>query len=174
MAKKDGKKAKDIQKELKDVAQNVWLAGLGALSAAEEEGSKLFKKLVARGQEFEEKNRPWVEETAKRARVRFEEVAETTKSRVESAVSEAGKAVDEQVNSTLERLGVPSRDEIQRLTQRVEELNAKLEALGGKKPAAAKSPAAKKPAAPKAAAPEDAAAKPAAAKKSAAKKTPDA
>lgn len=168
MAKKDGKKAKDIQKELKDVAQNVWLAGLGALSAAEEEGSKLFKKLVARGQEFEEKNRPWAEETAKRARVRFEEVAETTKSRVESAVSEAGKALDEQVNSTLERLGVPSRDEIHRLTQRVEELNAKLEALGGKKPAA-KSPAAKKPAAPK-----DAAAKPAVAKKSAAKKTPDA
>lgn len=169
MAKKNGKKAKDIQKELKDAAQSVWLAGLGALSAAEEEGSKLFKKLVARGQEFEHKNRPWVEETAKRARVRFEEAAETAKSRIETAVGEAGKAVDEQVNSTLERLGVPSRDEIHRLTQRVEELNAKLEALGATKPAPAK-----KPAAPKAAAPKATAAKPAAAKKAASKKTSDA
>jgi|CXWL01.1.fsa_nt_gi poly(hydroxyalkanoate) granule-associated protein len=156
MSKKNGKKssAKDFQEELKDVAQKVWLAGLGALSTAEEEGSKLFKKLVARGQEFEEKNRPWVEETAKRARVRFEEAAETAKTKFESAFEDAGEAVDAKVGSTLERLGVPSRDEIHRLTQRVEELNAKLEALGGKAPKAAKpatprKPAVRKPAAKK-------------------------
>lgn len=150
MSKKNGKKssAKDFQKDLKDVAQSVWLAGLGALSAAEEEGSKLFKKLVARGQEFEQKNRPWVEEAAQKARTRFEETAEAVKSNLGSAVEEAGKAVDDKITSTLERLGVPSKDEIARLTRRVEELNAKLEALGGGKPAPAKKPAAKKAAAP--------------------------
>ena len=36
-------KAKYFQEELKDSAQKVWLAGLGALSMASEEGNKLFK-----------------------------------------------------------------------------------------------------------------------------------
>lgn len=171
MSKKNGKKSsgKDFQKDLKDAAQSVWLAGLGALSAAEEEGSKLFKKLVARGQQFEEKNRPWVEEAAQRARVRFEEGAEAAKSKLGTVVEDASKAVDDQVTSTLERLGVPSKDEIHRLAKRVEDLTAKLEALSAK--AAQKPPAkaAKKEPVAKAAAPGKAAAR-----KPAAKKTPDA
>jgi poly(hydroxyalkanoate) granule-associated protein len=39
------------------------------------------------------------------------------------------EVVDEKVASTLQRLGVPARDEIKRLTQRVEELTRKVDQL---------------------------------------------
>src|SRR5687767_14181339 len=40
-----------------------------------------------------------------------------------------GGKVDEKLTETLHRLGVPTRDEIRALTQKVEELNAKIEQL---------------------------------------------
>ena len=38
---------------LRESVEQVWLAGLGALALTEEEGSKLFKTLVKRGEGFE-------------------------------------------------------------------------------------------------------------------------
>ena len=43
---------KDLATELQESARKVFLAGLGALSAAEDEGSKLFKELVKRGKKY--------------------------------------------------------------------------------------------------------------------------
>lgn len=47
------KKAQKNGSELKETANKVWLAGLGALATAGEEGGKLFDKLAARGESFE-------------------------------------------------------------------------------------------------------------------------
>jgi ElaB/YqjD/DUF883 family membrane-anchored ribosome-binding protein len=69
---------------------------------------------------------------------------------------------EDRVSRSLKSLGVPTQDDIQTLTKRVEELSKAVAALSGKKPAATK--AAAKPAAKKASA------KPAA-KKTAAKTT---
>ena len=49
------KKAKELQMDLMDSAHKVWLAGLGAMSLAEKEGSKFFQGLVDRGTELEKK-----------------------------------------------------------------------------------------------------------------------
>ena len=114
---------KNTQEELKDSVHRIWLAGLGALAAAEEEGSKLFSKLVDRGRDVESKGKVEVDKVAK----------------AESAFENWGEKFDEKLTSALHRLGVPTRDEIHNLTQRVEELNSKVEHL---KPKAA-------PAAPK-------------------------
>ena len=46
-----------LQDELTEQGHKVWLAGLGALATVEEEGTKLFNRLVDRGQEFEEERR---------------------------------------------------------------------------------------------------------------------
>ena len=46
-------KSAELPKELKESVNKVWLAGLGALALAEEEGSKLFKSLVKKGEEYE-------------------------------------------------------------------------------------------------------------------------
>ena len=128
---------KDIPADIKDSAHKIWLAGLGALSAAEEEGSKLFKNLVERGEGFES-----------RGRVRYgdvkntvENAAEQAKDRVETTWDKVEGRMDEAVSAALGRLGVPSRDEIATLTQRVEELTAVVEKLKPAKKAPAKKPA---------------------------------
>ena len=118
------KKKKDLQTEIKDSAHQIWLAGLGALAVAEEEGSKLFKTLVEKGEGFE-----------KRGKKQFEKVSKSVEGQVDAARDQAegawgklGRSFDERVAGALQRLGVPSRMEIQKLTKRVEQLTKKVDA----------------------------------------------
>ena len=109
---------KDVRSELKESAQRIWLAGLGALSAAEEEGSKAFNSLVERGREWEE-----------RGKERVGEVREKARSRFGSRFDELEEMVDERITDTLHRFGVPTREEIHDLSSKVEELTKKIDAL---------------------------------------------
>ncbi len=140
---------RDFQTELKDNAHKIWLAGLGALQAAEEEGSKLFNNLVERGQTFENRGRERYDDV----RVRYDNVKDQVGNVADEAKDRAGSTwenietkVDDAVGSALGRLGVPSRDEIATLTLRVEELTALVEKLKpAKKAPAKKAPARKAP-----------------------------
>jgi poly(hydroxyalkanoate) granule-associated protein len=118
----------------------VWLAGLGALSTVEEEGSKLFQQLVDKGRTLESEGK----EQVKKARVRVESevdrAAEKVKSKLGGVVGDVGDTLEEKLTAVLHRFGVPTRDEIRDLTKRVEELNSKVDRLKT-------APAAKKPAA---------------------------
>ena len=116
---------KNAQDELKESVHRIWLAGLGALAAAEEEGSKLFSKLVDRGRDVESRGKVEVD----RVKAEAEKVGSQFKSKAESAFENWGGKFDETLTAALRRLGVPTRDEIRNLTQRVEELNAKIEQL---------------------------------------------
>lgn len=141
--KRTAKGDKRIQEELKESAQRIWLAGLGALSVAEEEGSKMFNSLVERGERWEKEGKERAEHGRERAR-----------SRVSETVDEVESRIDQRVTETMHRFGVPSRDEIRDLSRRVEELNAKIDALHqGRtaKPSATASPktGAARPASPK-------------------------
>jgi len=114
------KKVKDLTSDVKDATRKVWLAGLGALAAAEEEGSKAFKTLVKRGSEFETRNRPKVHRTVKSA-----------KGKVKTAWDKVGNSFDAQVAGVLNRLGVPTREEINAVNHRLD----RLEKAQGKAPA---------------------------------------
>ena len=163
MAKKSSKKkksAKEVQDEIEATAHQVWLAGLGAASRVQEKGEDYFHQLVERGRELEGKGRG-----------RLSELVAGARDKVKSGAAELGEKLDERVSGVLHRLGVPNRDEIQRLTRRVEELNRKVSGVGAKP--AAKQPAAKQPAAKKTAAKKTAAKKPAT-KKPVAKKVSNA
>ena len=109
---------KKIQDDLKDSAHRIWLAGLGALAAAEEEGTKLFSRLVERGREVESRGKVEVDNAKTKAESTWNDLGD-----------KVGSKVDETLTATLNRLGVPTRDEIRTLTQRVEELTAKVEQL---------------------------------------------
>jgi poly(hydroxyalkanoate) granule-associated protein len=134
------KKTKNVPTDVRESAHKIWLAGLGALSVAEDEGSKLFKRLVKEGEGFEKRGKDRIQKVQDTVETKVEDVrdaAETTWDRL-------GSNFDERVASTLKRLGVPSRLEIQRLTKRVEELTNKVDAL---KPKATPKPRATKKAA---------------------------
>lgn len=123
-----------IPAELRESAQKIWLAGLGALSAAEQEGSKLFKTLVEKGEKFESRGRDVVDD----AKEDVTDAVDDAKTKAETAWEKVEDRVDGAVASALKRFGVPSREEIATLTQRVEELTRVVEQL---KPAAKKTSA---------------------------------
>ena len=128
---------REFQTDLKDSAHKIWLAGLGALSAAEEEGSKMFKNLVERGEAWEGRGRKRYDEV----KDKVEDAAEKAKDRAETTWEKVEARLDEAVASALGRLGVPNREEIATLTQRVEELTTVVEKLKPAKKAPAKSTA---------------------------------
>ncbi|HLE83455.1 MAG TPA: phasin family protein [Thermoanaerobaculia bacterium] len=106
--------SKKAQREIKQSAQKIWLAGLGALAVAEQEGARMFDTLVERGRSWEGRGKERMGEA---------------RAKVEHAVDDVEERVDSRVAAALRRFGVPTRDEIHELTRRVEELNAKLETL---------------------------------------------
>ncbi|MFN7940354.1 MAG: phasin family protein [Thermoanaerobaculia bacterium] len=126
MAKKT---AKEVQEQVKQSANKIWLAGLGALSVAEQEGGKLFHKLVKKGETYEARGKKQLDSV----KGKVEKAAGSAKERAGEVWEKVEDAWDERVASTLHRIGVPSKDEISHLTRRVEELTRMVAA---KKPAA--------------------------------------
>ena len=117
MAKKNEK----VEGEIRESVHKIWLAGLGALAATEEEGTKIFNTLVKKGESYEARGK---NEAAKvKAKV------ESSVGKAESSWEKLGEAFDEKVSAAIKRLGVPSRDEITTLTKRVEELTLKVDQL---------------------------------------------
>lgn len=115
---------KEITNDIKDSAHKVWLAGLGALAVTEEEGSKFFNNLVDKGEKFESRRKDDLESLKGKADDAIEAVG--------SKWSKVERVVDERVGKALDKLGLPSRSEIQGLTERVEALTAKLSELEAK------------------------------------------
>jgi len=135
------KKTKELQNDIMDSAHKVWLAGLGAVAMAEQEGGKFFTGLVEKGKTLETKSKDQVEK-AKGTVAGMKTVAE-------SYWETFGRTIDDQVTAVIHRIGVPTKDEIETLTKKVEQLTVAVDKLRTKetpKPrtAAKKTPTAKR------------------------------
>lgn len=137
---------------VRDSAHQIWLAGLGAFAKAQEEGSKVFEALVKEGTSLQLKTRAMAEE--KIGEVTGKVTGKVT--RVAGGVSKQAtqswdrleQVFEERVARALGRLGVPTSKDVKALIERVEELNASVQAMGGKPaPARAGRAARKAPAA---------------------------
>jgi poly(hydroxyalkanoate) granule-associated protein len=104
---------------LRQSIDQVWLAGLGALAMAEEEGSHFFRTLVRKGEGFEQASRAQIDRLAGRMTARAEGVRRST-------VNRLGAGFDDAMTGMLHRLGVPTAKEISSLTRRVESLTETL------------------------------------------------
>ncbi|REH37950.1 poly(hydroxyalkanoate) granule-associated protein [Paraperlucidibaca baekdonensis] len=109
-------------KDLRKYTQQIWLAGLGAFSRAEEEGGKLFDNLVQIGEELEHKTRDLADNAAEEIKDKVIEKASDTREKVE-------RVIDDRLSSTLSRLGIPSQKDIESLTQRMDNLTRVIEQL---------------------------------------------
>ena len=163
-----------LSSTVKDSAQQIWLAGLGAFSKAQEEGGKVFEALVKEGLTIQRKTQAVAEEKITEATSRVTTMASDIGSKAQGQWDKLENIFEDRVAKALAKLGVPSARDLEALSARVDALAKGSKAAPAK---AAAKPAAKAPAkkaAAKKAAPAKAAAKPAAkapAKKAAAKKT---
>ena len=163
-----------LSSTVKESAQQIWLAGLGAFSKAQEEGGKVFEALVKEGLTIQRKTQAVAEEKITEATSRVTTMASDIGSKAQGQWDKLENIFEDRVAKALAKLGVPSARDLEALSARVDALAKGSKAAPAK---AAAKPAAKAPAkkaAAKKTAPANAAAKPAAkapAKKAAAKKT---
>lgn len=145
---------------VKESSSHIWLAGLGAFSKAQEEGSKVFEALVKEGSGLQKKFRSLADS-------RMNDMTNEVSGKVTEASSKAAEAwsrletvFEDRVGRAVGRLGVPTKADITKLTQRVEELTKQVQKMNAGKAAPAKAaavkavaavkrPAARKPAAKK-------------------------
>jgi poly(hydroxyalkanoate) granule-associated protein len=135
MAKKKNK-TKEMQNDILESAHKVWLAGLGAVAMAEEEGGKFFSTLLEKGEKLEGKSKKQVEKA--------KGTVSGMKTVAESYWETFGRTVDDQVTAVIHRIGVPTKDEIEDLTKKVEDLTVAVDNLRTKSVAKPKAATAKK------------------------------
>lgn len=166
------KAAPPLASAVKDSAQQIWLAGLGAFSKAQEEGGKVFEALVKEGLSIQRKTQAAAEERISEATSKMANMATDIQSKAGSQWDKLETIFEDRVAKALNKLGVPSAKDIDALIARIDELNKNVQKLSAKKPAEK----AEKPAAPAAAETQEAAKpvapKAVAAKKPAAKRAP--
>ena len=108
---------------------------MGVFAVAAEQTERFLDTLVQKGKEFE----PSLKEGFKKAGKEISEATGTVGTQLKGLGQKIGKTpakaeeliggIEEKVSATLERMGVPKKDEIQSLSRKVEELSAKIEEL---------------------------------------------
>lgn len=158
-------KAEHLSRSIVESAQQIWMAGVGAFTRAQGEGSKLFEALVKEGMTIEQTTRKLATGRVDAVRDAVEDRVGVVRERAVDTWDRLEKVFEDRVQRALNRLGVPSREDLNELSGRVSELNGELRRMAkpGARPAA--KPAAKAPA--RKAAARKSAAKPAKASKSA-------
>lgn len=124
---------------VKESAQQIWLAGLGAFSKAQEEGTKVFEALVKEGLSMQRKTQSVAEEKISEATSRMSNMANDIGSRAAGQWDKLENIFEDRVAKSLSKLGVPSSRDL-------DVLNARIDALAksvGKSVPAATKPAAK-------------------------------
>ena len=159
-----------------DSAREIWLAGLGAFSFAQNEsvkiidqGNKLFEKLVSEGVKLEKKTRNVAESAVGGIKGEVESTVGAVRKQAVDNWDKLETIFENRVARVLGQLGVPTAEDVNKLSARVQTLASKVTSMTKTAKPTAKKPAAKKPAAKKATAKKPVAKK-AVAKKAATKK----
>ena len=148
----DAQTAAQLSGTVKESAQQIWLAGLGAFAKAQEEGGKVFDSLVKEGMSIQRKTQAAAEEKITEATSRMANMATDISSKASGQWDKLENIFEERVSRALNKLGVPSSKDIDVLVDRIDELNRSVAKLSAKRAASARSassaakPAAKAPA----------------------------
>ncbi len=140
----------------KPTARNVWLASLGAVSLARKQSEKLMTALLEEGQAIQSRGAHLRNRVASDLRRQVNQASRQVKNLVDPLVRQATQVAGdiqngdgERVTEVLGRIGVPNRQDVADLTERVTTLSGKVRARNTtagtrRRPAARQKPAAKR------------------------------
>lgn len=111
--------------DFRKYTKQIWLAGLGAFSRAEDEGTRLFDSLVKVGEELESKTSDIADSTVGVVG----EVKDRVTGRVSDTKERVERALDDRVSSTVSRIGFASHKEVAQLVDVIERLEQKIDDL---------------------------------------------
>jgi poly(hydroxyalkanoate) granule-associated protein len=107
--------------KVKESANQIWLAGLGAFAKGQEEGLKFFESLVREGEKVQHN-------ATKAAGARIADV----KAQATGTWGKLERVFEERVSKALHGLNVPTKKDIDALSKRVSELTAVTQKLTDK------------------------------------------
>jgi len=135
---------------VKDSAQQIWLAGMGAFSKAQAEGGKVFEALIKEGMSLQRKTQGLAEDKISEVTGRMTSMAGDVQAKAGQHWDKLESIFEARTARAMNKLGVPTAKDVDALIQRVDELAAAVARLS-KGGAAAKAAPARKAAAKKAA-----------------------
>ena len=104
----------------------IWLAGLGAMAKAQEQGSKAIEALVNDGLAFQRKSQAQAQQRLHEATERLSHLASDFGQQTHVRVDRLEHLFEDRVGKALQRLGIPTLFDLQALTERVAQLEAQL------------------------------------------------
>ncbi|MCU1717854.1 phasin family protein [Pseudomonas sp. 5P_3.1_Bac2] len=124
----------EVLAPVKGYARSVWLAGLGAYVKVGQEGLGYFKSLVKSGEGIENQGKKLFDKQLEAANEQLGSVkvslvsnVDNVKNQVENKLEKLEKAFDNRVASALNRIGIPSKQDVETLSAKLDVLSALLE-----------------------------------------------
>jgi len=114
---------------VKESAQQIWLAGLGAFSKAQAEGGKVFEALVKEGVSLQRKTQAVAEEKIGEVTSKMSNMAGDVTAKAGQQWDKLEAIFEERVSKSLNKLGVPSAKDVDALVKRIDALSAQVDKL---------------------------------------------
>ena len=114
---------------VKDSAQQIWLAGLGAFAKAQEEGTKVFDTLVKQGMVIQRKTQAVAEDKMTDATSQISGMASDIHSKTSKRWDGLENIFEERVAKALGKLGLPLAQDVNALAERIDRLDHEIREL---------------------------------------------
>jgi poly(hydroxyalkanoate) granule-associated protein len=133
----------DTQEQMLDTVHQVWLAGLGAFSKAQRGAPKLFDELVKEGARVHSSASKSADKAVRsavlRAQTAIQDRVGSARARAADTLDNLEKVFQSRVQRALHQMGVPGTRDIEKLSARVNALNASIEKLARRRPTGTRS-----------------------------------
>jgi poly(hydroxyalkanoate) granule-associated protein len=136
-----------LAQSIKESAEQIWLAGMGAFAKAQAEGTQTFDKLIKDGISLQRKTQGMAEEKISEVTGKMTAMAGEVTARAGQHWDKLESLFEQRTAKAVSRLGLPTAKDLAALNERVEKLAAEVAKLAKKAPAkkAARAPAKKAP-----------------------------
>ena len=118
--------------DVRHYARKIWLAGLGAYARVGQEGADYVKELIKTGEIVEKQGKKRIDHELDAANESVKSNVSTVKGKVEVQLDKIEKAFDSRVASALNRIGIPSKHDVETVSAKLDELTALLERVARK------------------------------------------
>ena len=133
-----------LAQSVKESAQQIWLAGMGAFAKAQEGRQKVFEALIKEGTHLQRKTQSAAEEKIGEVTDRMSAMAGDVTAKAGQHWDKLESIFEQRTAKAMNKLGVPTAKDVDALIKRVDELAAAVAKLSRSAPAkAAAKPAAK-------------------------------
>ncbi len=115
-----------LSDQMKESAQQIWLAGLGAFAKNQQEGKKVFDKLVEDGMNLQKKTQSTLNTKVHEATEKISEMASSLSKQAPNTWAPLEDIFQNRVAKANEKLGIPSQEAFETLLARVAQLEKHL------------------------------------------------